>query len=881
MKSLLKKPLLAATALSALLGITATSNAQTQVYSEDFEVNHQLDSTWVTNSVGGSNVANLYFDYSTVGIPAAPHSGGTTHGLKLQANLSTAVQAFPSGVTVSPNGFSITENFEMRFDSWLNYNGPLNGGGNGSTQIGGAGFGTAGIAAQTAGGSFDSVVVGYSGDGSGTSADYRVYSPSHGGSYQDADHVLTGDLTSPLVYFAGTRNNSASTYYTTNFLATTAPAAQTSLFPLQTGSTQAGSQAFKWHDVSLKKVGNRITYSIDGHLIATADARDVGTLGGFNILFTHFDINPGASTDPNAAALAFSLFDNIRITNFPTIVTVEATTPTASETGPTPGVFTLTRTSSGTPLTVSYAMSGTATSGADYTTLSGSVTFAATETTTNITVTPIDDSISELPETVILTVNDGVGYVSDGNATVTISDNDTPTIDLSAVQTTMYERLTNDYAKFRLTRRGDLSAVNFDVNIAYSGNAVGDVDYSPVGTVTMEQNVATKTFSIHPIDNGVLDNPRTVTVALAAGTGYAIGTNTPVNATIVDDELPAETVIWSDNLQTDTSANWKLLFGSTNSDFLDFTATWAFDYSGNYGIPPAPHSGTDTHGLLLTVNKSGGGGAGLNAYPIGQSFSGDYALRFDMYVIEGATATTEHTLFGINHSGTKTNWFRNGGVPAGWAFDGLFYYVESDGAAQLTGDYALNSSPNAGNNPTILTSVNASTMINTFKSPPWTSGLIGGGVPANLLSTTTPCWADVEIRQVGNVVSLIIDKALVFAYTNTTAFTNGNIMLGYNDAFDSTGASEASVIFANVRVVSLATATPPNITAIQVIGGNVQIDFSGSPADTVGQFTLQSASTVTGSYADVSSVITPLGAGHFRATKAVSGGMQFYRIKRL
>jgi Calx-beta domain len=870
--------------LLALATVTASlaalpSQAQTQVYFEDFEVDHRLDATWVTNSTGGSNVADLYFDYSTVGIPPAPHSvGGTTRGLKLQANLDVPTQVFPSGITVSPNGFSITENFEMRFDSWLNYNGPTGGGvnGNGSTQIGGAGYGTAGTSAQVAGSGFDSVVVAYSGDGSGTAFDYRVYAPNHSSSYQDADHVITGDLTSPLVYFAGTRNNSASTYYTTNFPSVSPPPAQTNLYPQQVLTTQAGSQAFKWHDVSLKKVANRITYTIDGHLIATADARDAGTLGGFNILFTHFDINPSASTDPNAPALAFSLFDNIRITNFPTVVSVEATTAAAYEAGPIPGMFTLTRTSAGTPLTVNYTIGGTATPGADYVPLSGSVTFAATDTTTNITVTPIDDSISEATETVSITVNDGVGYVAGDTATVTIADNDTPTIDISAVQNTMYERLTNDHVRFRLIRRGDLGP-GFDVNISYGGSAVSGVDYTPVSTVTINAGSDTQTFDVNPIDNGALDGQRTFTVSLATGIGYAIGTNTPVTATIIDDETPPETVLWSDDLHSDTSANWSVLFAATNSDFVDYAAIWAFDYS-SLGIPPAPHSGSDTHGLSFTVNKIGGGSAGVNAYPTNHNFSGNYALRFDMYLVEGTASATEHGIFGINHSGTKTNWFRSGGVPAGWTFDGLFYYVESDGAAQLTGDYALNSSPNANNNPTILASQNASAFTNAFKSPPWTAALVGGGVPANLPGTATPSWADVEVRQIGNVVTLLIDKAVILTYTNATAFKSGTIMLGYDDGFDSVGSPEASVIYANVRVISLAS---PNITAIQSTGGNVQINFSANTNDVIGQFVLQGASQVAGPYIDVSSTITSPSAGQFRATRPLSGGTQFYRLRRV
>ena len=58
-------------------------------------------------------------------------------------------------------------------------------------------------------------------------------------------------------------------------------------------------------------------------------------------------------------------------------VTIVATTPGASE-GGTNGVFTVSRTgNTGSTLTVNYSISGTATNGADYTSLSGSVTIAA------------------------------------------------------------------------------------------------------------------------------------------------------------------------------------------------------------------------------------------------------------------------------------------------------------------------------------------------------------------------------------------------------------------------------------------------------------------------------------------------------------------------
>src|SRR5439155_5663078 len=164
---------------------------------------------------------------------------------------------------------------------------------------------------------------------------------------------------------------------------------------------------------------------------------------------------------------------------------------------------------------------------------------------------------------------------------------------------------------------------------------------------------------------------------------------------------------------TDTSANWNKLWAA-NDALEDDSVLFAYDYSG-LGIPPSPHGGGDTHGVFIAVNKdANAAAAAVNLYPIGQNFSGNYALRFDMFldIPRGASTSTEYALFGLNHSGTRTNWWRSGGVPAGWTFDGIFYAVETD--AQAIPNYVNYSSPTtAGNNPTALTAgVNASSFQN-------------------------------------------------------------------------------------------------------------------------------------------------------------------------
>jgi hypothetical protein len=79
-------------------------------------------------------------------------------------------------------------------------------------------------------------------------------------------------------------------------------------------------------------------------------------------------------------------------------------------------------------LTVNYAIGGTATNGADYQTLNGSVVIGVGLATASIAVIPVDDNIVEGSETVVLTINPAAAYSlgAASSATVTIADNDLP-----------------------------------------------------------------------------------------------------------------------------------------------------------------------------------------------------------------------------------------------------------------------------------------------------------------------------------------------------------------------------------------------------------------------------------------------------------------------
>jgi hypothetical protein len=108
-------------------------------------------------------------------------------------------------------------------------------------------------------------------------------------------------------------------------------------------------------------------------------------------------------------------------------VTIAAIDGTATEAGRTTGAFRVNRTgSTASPLTVFYSVSGTATSASDFTALPGRVTIQAGMGSADIIVTPIDDSVAEVNETVVITLKSTSTYTigTPRSSTVTIVSNE-------------------------------------------------------------------------------------------------------------------------------------------------------------------------------------------------------------------------------------------------------------------------------------------------------------------------------------------------------------------------------------------------------------------------------------------------------------------------
>jgi Calx-beta domain-containing protein/K319-like protein len=237
-------------------------------------------------------------------------------------------------------------------------------------------------------------------------------------------------------------------------------------------------------------------------------------------------------TDPSGV----SSTDSVTVTAVtPMTVTVETTDDISSENSDN-GVFRFTRAgSTAAPLVVRYTLGGGATNGADYNSLSGTVTIPAGQATANVTIVPINDSAFEGPETVDITVAPDAAYTvgSPAAARLTIDDNDRPMVSIRATDNSANE--SGDTGTFTITRTGPTTA-ELRVTFAITGTATNGVDYAALASpVIIPIGESSVTLTVSPVDDGPGDGSETVNVTLTSNTGVTVAPspNNTARVTIV------------------------------------------------------------------------------------------------------------------------------------------------------------------------------------------------------------------------------------------------------------------------------------------------------------------------------------------------------------
>jgi len=341
-------------------------------------------------------------------------------------------------------------------------------------------------------------------------------------------------------------------------------------------------------------------------------AVDDGDLeGGETIIIDITSVSGGGATENATQQQSVTIADD----EVAPVVTLNATPSTITESGSTTLTATL-DVATYENVTVNLAYTGTATSGNDYVAIS-SITILTGQTTGTANLSAIDDSTVENDESIIVDVSSVSGGNSSESGTqqqiITITDDDTPVVSLSAAPTSIAENNGSSTLTASLNIATNATVV---VNLSYSGSATSGSDYqTPSSSISIPTGQTSATTTISAINDETDENNETIIVDITGVSGGAASENGNQQQTIsiIDDDEP-ETASVSLSVSPSTiteNAGTSTLIVSLNNSISE-GVTIALSYSGtatrgsDYVAPPGSVSilpGQRTANVILTAMK--------------------------------------------------------------------------------------------------------------------------------------------------------------------------------------------------------------------------------------------------------------------------------------
>lgn len=395
------------------------------------------------------------------------------------------------------------------------------------------------------------------------------------------------------------------------------------------------------------------------------------------------------------------------------VVSIVASDPAASETGPDKGVFTISRTgATGAALIVDYGVNGRAVLGTDYRRLEGRATIPAGLASTTVEIVPFDDALDEGTQDVILQLRTTREYFispSLSTATVTIADNDASQVYVELDTGSGNEPGSGSANGPVFNIRRPASGTAITVNYTISGTATSGTDFTALpGSIAFASGDASKTITVSMLADTALEDAESVTLTLTTGSGYSplLGQNQSATAWIYDADQPMVEVNAADGTSGLTVPFTEASTTTGEDFFISRRGATTADLVVNYTMSGTAIEGTDYNTLSGTVTiPAGSTGAYVNVIPINDTTpegtetiimtltSGSYGVRVGSATLllgdndsfsgmsvgfAAATATTNEAVgtynLAVNRTGTSTGtasvqYRVNGGSAAGNGID--------------------------------------------------------------------------------------------------------------------------------------------------------------------------------------------------------------------
>ncbi|WP_367873268.1 Calx-beta domain-containing protein [Luteolibacter sp. Populi] len=323
-------------------------------------------------------------------------------------------------------------------------------------------------------------------------------------------------------------------------------------------------------------------------------------------------VSTGTFLSNSANALLMTLADND--TALPQ-VSVVASDPYGMEFPSDNGTFLFKRigpTTAALNLTVTWT--GTATNGSDYTTLPTTVTIPAGQGSALVNVSPSNDTTLEAPETATVNISSNAAYVRDSSATtatVTLSDDDSPAITVTAVDASASEA-GPDSGMFMISRTGSTAAA-IKVYYGLSGSAFHGTDYAPLtGELTIPAGSANAPVVITPYNDDIGEPVEEVTLAVITfNNAYSLGASFQATLGIADSTDTPLVAVRAGNAGTEGGSNATLIFRAIGSGTgnvtvnytVSGTATAGSDYNTLSGSVAVAASGTNEATVTIPVTN--------------------------------------------------------------------------------------------------------------------------------------------------------------------------------------------------------------------------------------------------------------------------------------
>lgn len=250
-----------------------------------------------------------------------------------------------------------------------------------------------------------------------------------------------------------------------------------------------------------------------------------------------------------------------------------------------------------TVVTVGYSTAnGTATAGADFTAVSGTLTFAPGVTSQTIAVKIIGDATVESNETFSVALTNPSGAtIAKGTATATITNDDVatpPTVSIADVSVAEGNS-GNGNANFTVTLS---KAATTAVTVGYStanGTASAGTDYTAKsGTVTFAPGVTSQIVAVKVIGDTTVESNETFTVTLTNSSGATIARASATGTITNDDVVTPPTV---------SIADVSVVEGNSGASNANFTVTLSKAATTAITVGYSTASGTATAGTDFTA----------------------------------------------------------------------------------------------------------------------------------------------------------------------------------------------------------------------------------------------------------------------------------------